>query len=60
MTPSEICVGNASKPFSFPFLFNLKGVLESILTYAYNLNFEEMPDYDLLKHWFVKLLLDKN
>ena len=34
--------------------------LVHIVQYAYELNFEDEPDYALLKHMFVKILLERD
>ena len=35
-------------------------IFVEILTYAYNLEYEERPDYNRLRFMFKKILLDKN
>ena len=58
MTPKELCTGRSSNNIQ-----NIKTCLESlvnIVTYAYNMSFQEEPDYAYLRHMFVKILLERD
>lgn len=47
MEPAYLCVGRACNLLPY-------------LKYAYELEFDEKPDYSKLRHIFVKILLERN